>query len=790
MTVRDLDRVEVLGAEQQEVGARKRVRPRWSDLALPSAGAALVTLIACWYFRVWDGGLGTPITYSGDALYYAGITKSIVSHGWYLTDSNLGAPFGRDAYDYALGYDNLNMAVIRGLAWMSSNPFVVNNLFFYLTFPATFLIAWFVLHRLGFSKVVAWPTSFVYALLPYHFWRADIHLMLAAYYVVPLGALLLYEFTGVVGGRDDARDAQTNLFTGPWRTRIFRFLRSRWFWIPVLLGSAGVYYGAFFGYLAIAAGGLTALRYRDLRRLALPAMCTVVVGAVLAINNAPSIVYSLRHGENSQAVERPLGQSDTFGLGISHLVLPIHNHRFSLFRHAKQEVSNSVSPVGDLENQGLGMLASLGLVISVGSVLVGISSRKNDGDRWSAFPRRSGELNLLAILLATFGGLSTIVGLIGFTSLRAYNRISVYIAFFSLVTLAALCQAWLTRGKLASRRGTLVTGGAIAVALAVCALAVFDQTPREITFPGQLVRSQVKARMSSDRAFAERIERRLPPGAMVFELPLLQYPEASLPASNPKFQYATDELAKPSLFTDTLRWSWGAMKGRPEDLTPSYVGRPLELLLPDLAAIGFDGIYIDRRGFDDHGSAIEARLTLMLDGQRPIQSADGDLSFFDLRPYKQEYEQAVPEDVLRAQRTSALHPLRLHWGNRFGAAGGLGSFTPALDGLPSVRLAENGAVLDVTNPLDDTRHLILHFGAQTADGRPATLEVRTPRGTQRFDLPTSAPMTLELDVPRGETRLAFRIDREPLGTRSDAQTAFQIINPWWESTFVAPNPKE
>jgi hypothetical protein len=71
-------------------------------------------------------------------------------------------------------------------------------------------------------------------------------------------------------------------------------------------------------------------------------------------------------------------------------------------------------------------------------------------------------------------------------------------------------------------------------------------------------------------------------------------------------------------------------------------------------------------------------------------------------------------------------------------------------------------MLDVTNPLQTTRRLMLHFGASAADMRPATLEVLTPRGTQRFNLASSTPPTLELNVPPGKTRLALH---RPRGAR-------------------------
>jgi phosphoglycerol transferase len=768
------------------VFARSVARIHWQEWLIPGAGAALVTLIACLEFQIWNGGLSTPNTYFGDGLYYAGITKSIIEHGWYFTNPDLGAPLGQVNYGYPLGYDNLNLVVIRVLAWISSNPFAVDNLFLYLTFPAVFLTSWFALRRLGFSKAVAWVIGVVYTILPYHFWRGDLHLMLAAYYAVPLGALLLYEFIGAPSVAGATRDVWQELSTGTWRTRAARLLRSRWFWIPVILGSSGVYYAAFFGFLAIAAGGLTALRDRDLRRFVLPVTCSVLVVAVLAINNAPTLLYSVRHGANTEAVDRQLGESDLYGLNMSSLVLPINNHRLPPFRHVRETLnSESASPVGDPEYQAIGLIASVGLVISIGSVLMGVSKRRSE-DRWSLFRRASGELNLLAILLAAIGGFSTILGLLGLTSLRAYNRISVFVAFFSLLALGALCESWIANRKPSTRRWTRTTAGTVALSIGICAFAVVDQLPSQPLFQGQS-RDQVKARLSSDRAFAESIARRLGRRATVFEFPLMEYPETKLQFSAPDVAYQTDELVKPWLFADGLRWSWGAMKGRPEDLTPSFVGRPLERLLPDLAALRFDGIFIDRRGFRDHANQIEAQLRSLLDGERSMVSRNGELSFFDLREYQRRHALATPEGHLAAQRSSALNPLRLHWGSGFRRPFG-DAFYPALDGITYGRWAENGAVLDVTNPLQDTRRLMLRFGAHAADMRPATLEVLTPRGTQRFDLSSNTPLTLEVDVQPGKTRLTFRIDRDAPGTASDAEAAFQIVNSWWEAPLIGARP--
>ena len=65
------------------------------------------------------------------------------------------------------------------------------NVFFLLTFPLVGLAAYLVLRRLTLSPNVAIVCSILYALLPYHFLRGEGHLLLSAYYAVPLGAWLV-----------------------------------------------------------------------------------------------------------------------------------------------------------------------------------------------------------------------------------------------------------------------------------------------------------------------------------------------------------------------------------------------------------------------------------------------------------------------------------------------------------------------------------------------------------------------------------------------------------------------
>jgi phosphoglycerol transferase len=750
---------------------RAPVRRRWTPVpaVVPLLGAAFATGVAIVQWRLWRGGLGTPITYEADATLYHSLTKTIIDQGWYFTDPHLGAPFERILYDSQRPYEgNLNFLAIRVLAWISHSPFVVNNLFVLLTFPAVFAAAWFAFRRLRFSQWIAGTVAVVFTLSPYHFFRRDFHPLLSNYVAVPLACLLLYELVAR-GAADDGVPHD------PTWGRLRRVLVSRWFWVPVLIGLSGGYYTFFFACLAILVGiGLT-IRSRDLRRLVRPLVCVALAVGVLLAGNLPGFVYQWRHGTNTQPVDRQLGENDIYGLQIAYLVLPIDNHRISAFADFKDELTGSVSPLRDPEKQSLGLVAAVGLLVSLGSLVL---TRAGSGTEchWSSLRRRSGALDLAAILLGTVGGLSTLIGLFGFVDVRAYNRLSIFIAFFSLVGLAALAES------LIARRRLLRWPAAVAAALVVvCAFAAFDQTAIVPTR-----RAAVEAAVTSDRDFVHEIDRRLGGTGQVFELPLLRTADekiTGLPpttgSANPG-EFFTHELAKPALFTDSLRWSWGATKGRPEDLTPSYVGRPVDSLLSDLDALGFDGVYIDRRGFADQGVEIEARLESLL-GEAPLVSKDGTKSFFDLRPYRRSHPAPTQQD-----REAARHPVELDWGDGFGDLEGNGRFYPQLAGVASRRTAADGATLVVSNTTRRARHLSLHADAELTGSAAGTLEVRWGRDRQRFAIPGSpTPIVIEADLPPGTTRVTFHATEDPVpGATSGRPTGFVLDGAWYEAPFA------
>jgi phosphoglycerol transferase len=123
--------------------------------------------------------------------------------------------------------------------------------------------------------------------------------------------------------------------------------------------------------------------------------------------------------------------------------------------------------------------------------------------------------------------------------------------------------------------------------------------------------------------------------------------------------YATKyEPLRGYLHSTSLRWSYGATKGRPSDWSAQLAAQPLSYVVAAVAASGFDGLWVDPAGFEPaKAGQIERALRAQLH-QAPLTSRDGDLWFFDLRPYEARLAQTHPRAQLAALRTRTLHPLR------------------------------------------------------------------------------------------------------------------------------------
>ena len=314
-----------------------------TELGYAAIAGLLALAIALWALKIWDARLSVPFRYSevDDTKFYLLLIKGILAHGWFLTNHNLGAPFGQQLYDYPQGADNLNLFTVKLIGLISPHPGVVINVFLFVTFVLDGAAACLVMRRLGVSPLVSIVCAVLFALLPYHFFRSDSHLFLSSYWSLPLTA---YLFIAVL----DDRPLFTRRPSGGRIRRLLTPTSVATVVMCVVIASTGLYY-AVFGLVMIGVALL--LKLLSGRRLAplLPGLAAfALVLVVLVANLAPTAVYHAQHGGNSAEVHSA-SQGDSLAMSASYLVLPPLHDRIAPLRHLTEHYANVTPPHGYCE---------------------------------------------------------------------------------------------------------------------------------------------------------------------------------------------------------------------------------------------------------------------------------------------------------------------------------------------------------------------------------------------------------------------------------------------------------
>ena len=599
---------------------------------------SVVTVVVV--MQLWRADSRLPFAYHGEALYNGVLVKGILEQGWHLSNPALGAPAGLDLRDLPMSDNNLHFALIRPLRLVTSNYARAMNAYFLLTFPLTALAALYVFRR--FSLAV-WPAvcgSLLYAFLPFHFARGEHHLFLAAYFLVPLAVMVaLWIMSGAVSLVDD---------------------RERWTWRPcrpkliasviicVLLGSGGVYYAFFACFFFLVAGVVVAPRRRRVRDLVLPMALVALTTAVLTAHYLPSILYLSRHGD-TLAVRRSPVDAETYGLRISQLLLPATGHPLGPVARFKDAV-NSELGTNESDTATLGFIGSLGFLVLVGGLVLApaAATRREEAVAYRTW-RDVSILNLSGVLLGTIGGFGSLMALLVSSKIRAYNRISIYIAFFSLFVVVMGADSLYRRHCQGGGRRM-----AFSVGLAVLlALGVADQTGHAV--PDYL---KIAFDYGNDGDFMGRVEAAMPRGAMIFQLPVIAFPES--PSVHRMHDY---DHARGYLRSRHLRWSYGAMRGRDGEVWQRWIAdKPPHELVETLAAAGFSGLYVNRQGYSESAVRLAAEIGSAL-AQSPVVSEHGRFLFFDLTAYRGHLRARHTAEAWEAKREAALHPLLVNWQN-------------------------------------------------------------------------------------------------------------------------------
>jgi phosphoglycerol transferase len=233
---------------------------------------------------------------------------------------------------------------------------------------------------------------------------------------------------------------------------------------------------------------------------------------------------------------------------------------------------------------------------------------------------------------------------------------------------------------------------------------------------------------------------------MVFQLPAASYPEAGPVHRMPDYAHLNCHV-----YTRTLRFSYGTNRNRRWDEWHQYVARLSAAdMVHALAVAGFDGVYVDRRGYADDGESMVSKLRELL-GPEAVAHGSGEQLLFRL-------------DRARAVLGSAdTEPDRDRLLNRPYVLCQAGFFPwPPEDNEP--RRVMHRAVLRVVNPSAESRRATLRLNWQQhvrcevhvhCEALEVDVHVRPPA--------ERTPVRFDLVIPPGEHLLQFDATPRPLG---------------------------
>lgn len=579
----------------------KGLQPWHRDALAYLAAAVITSLVAVWVLQLGSVRMDVPFVYEADGLSGGTFVKGIIENGSALVVPRIGAPGISENYEFA-GADGLFFAMIYVIGLFARSWPLTLNVFYLLGYPLAAVSAAWSSRRLGTSRLMSVAVGTVYALAPYHFTRGEGHLFLSAYFLVPPAfvlALLSASDTPVF----------PHLAAGSFKER----LGSRGVWLALLclaIGSSGVYYAAFACFFILAGGLIGWLRTTNRLHLLSAGLLIALILIAGVANLSPSLIYGQTHEPNQAGLIRHPGEPEVIGLKMVQMFLPIDGHRIGALANIKAAYHEGMQRLGprldseSVSSSSLGILASLGIAVLLAFAFV--ASAKPLSGTWRTLGDM-GTLTVWAILLATVGGLGTLASFV-VPELRAYNRISIYLAFAALTCLALLAEQ---TARPRTRTGAIA---ALVVLVAISSLAVLDQTA-----PRMAVDPQIATRFAADNDFVDALERALPADSMVFQMPYTPYPEPGGPFA--KMQ-DYDPLVG-YLHSETLRWSYGAMKGRDTDRWQKRVS-DLEArsLIVELRAEKFSALWLDRFGYEDGGAAFARQVEAVL-GEPLLESDNG-----------------------------------------------------------------------------------------------------------------------------------------------------------------------
>jgi phosphoglycerol transferase len=552
--------------------------------------------ILAWAMKLWEADLSIPFNYSGDSLFIGSLIKGIIDNGWYLSNPFMGAPFGNHLYDFPL-YAYSDFAIIKVISIFSSNYATVMNVFYIATFPLTTLSTLFVLRQFNLSYSISIFGSILYTFVPYHFFRCEDHLLLSAYYTIPLIVMVvIWIYT-----KDDLFNSKT------FGIEIWKAIA-----ICIIISLAFTYYSFFSCFFILIMGISSSIFNKNKKPILISMMLVAVITITTLILVSPTIFYQYENG-NSEIVNRNPADSEVYGLKLIQLFLPVHQHRIDFMAEISKNYNTKAPLVNENAVSSLGLMGTLGCILLIFISFSRISGFPNLNSKNLITLNAISILNLSGILMGTIGGLGSIVAFFIYPQIRSYNRISIFIAFYSIFAACIIIEHIMS--KLQKRNWQYIGQMALVLLLIV---GILDQTPTSFLQPY----ADTKDQYNSDDKYIKEIESHVPINTLIYQLPYVIYPN-----DGQLYRMNNYDHLKAYLHSSGLHWSYGTMMGRAEDDWSRSVGNmPVDDMIYEIIAKGFSGIYIDSYGYEDNAKSLITNISKTIQAE-PLVSDNGRFYF-------------------------------------------------------------------------------------------------------------------------------------------------------------------
>lgn len=603
--------------------------------------------MSIWKWNFFSEPLKGYLPINDDAVFLMNAKRAVMGNDFWLLN-NLAAPSGDNFFQFPLLQKTYYLfCYFCGL--FTDNFFLVSNLYYLMTFILAALFFGLSLKNIVQSKYIRIFGGILFAFSQYHFFRGMTHVTASSYFVTPIVFYYLqyiYRFIADEGEQ----------------------LNKKHFWGIIagsfLIASTDPMYAYFSCLLIIPHTVLGIVAKRPKAAYYSGAIVALIV-LFGAINVAPSIVYKLINGST---LTRTAYEAHWYGLNIPQLFAPLTpNAILSGVRILMNRTG--LTQTGSY----LGIWGTIGFII----LFIGIFIRRIPivkREFWKELCAKTEVMDiplLLTLFIGVSGGFGFLISVLGFTTIRTYNRISVFILCFSVASFCILVD-YIFKKRSGLQRYLV---GFIVIATIV---HFYDSNLRKIE---HISLSAINAlynagNIEKERRFYQDValyNRSLYPEnrAVILQVPYLPFPENVL---DNRLGNCNVQLYGYFFTNDDLCWSYGATKYSNQDNADElYVNnKSIEMALSYGIDNGFAGVIAYPR-LNKDGMALIKNIERTLGKAAEIKSLGSEQEYyFDLKNVtKPLFAPAAMDDIMTESNFMTGwygkeydHDKKFHWSKK------------------------------------------------------------------------------------------------------------------------------